>query len=151
MKLPDALYEGVKSLLAEKEKVAALQRQRAAAEALTAKIFENQARVRQNLESLVKVQSSGGLVQRYLADLERDEDAIAEARALACEAVCSGGMTTRAGAAAALDAALAAHPQQHAQQARTALRLLQAAVAAAGAAAAGAAGALQTSSAYCCW
>jgi len=81
VKLPDGLYEGVKALLAEKEEVAAVQRQRAAAEALTSKIFENQARVRQNLESLVKVQSSGGLVQRYLADLERDEDAIAEARA----------------------------------------------------------------------
>merc|ERR1712159_517302 len=56
--LPESLYLGAKKVVQEKEETEKIKRNKAAVEALTKKIFENQSRVRQNLQSLEKIQSS---------------------------------------------------------------------------------------------
>jgi len=52
------------------------------AQAREQKVFGNQERLRQNIKSMEKVQSSGKLLSRYLEDLNRDEDDLQEMRTL---------------------------------------------------------------------
>jgi hypothetical protein len=72
--LPEDLAEPLKKLLGLRKEHNDVERQISQAQTSEAKVFKNQERLRQNIKSMEKVQSSGSLLSRYLDDLNKDED-----------------------------------------------------------------------------
>jgi hypothetical protein len=80
--LPTDLLEHVQRLFHLRAQTAESKRLIVATQARERKVFQNQERLRQNIQSMEKVQSCGSLLDRYLKDLNRDEDDLQQARAL---------------------------------------------------------------------
>merc|ERR1719469_927415 len=67
-------------LFARRRQKAEVERRIAQAKASEDRVFANQERLRQNIQSMEKVQNCGTLMSRYLTDLNKDEDDLIKTR-----------------------------------------------------------------------
>jgi len=72
--LPEEVTGAVQKLFTLRDLSAEVQKRASAVQTRERKVFENQERIRTNIKSMEKVQSSGDLLKRYMQDFERDED-----------------------------------------------------------------------------
>jgi len=70
----ESVNPALKKLFELRESLSAVAKRMTAVQTRERKVFENQERIRNNIISMEKVQSSGDLLKRYMQDFERDED-----------------------------------------------------------------------------